>query len=41
MNNIPSSLKDNRKRGNIGDFLKQQINPDSKLSTSQYMLINN
>jgi SNF2 family DNA or RNA helicase len=31
MNNIPSSLKDNRKRGNVGDFLKQHINPDSKL----------
>ena len=40
MNNIPSSLKDNRKRGNIGDFLKQQINPDSKLSiVSAYFTI--
>ncbi|RKY51608.1 MAG: ATP-dependent helicase, partial [Candidatus Neomarinimicrobiota bacterium] len=37
---MPSSLKDNRKRGNIGDFLKQQINPDSKLSiVSAYFTI--
>ena len=40
MNNIPSSLKDNRKRGNIGDFLKQHINSDSKLSiVSAYFTI--
>ena len=40
MNSIPSSLKDNRKRGNIGDFLKQQINPGSKLSiVSAYFTI--
>ena len=40
MNNIPSSLKDNRKRGNIGEFLKQHINSDSKLSiVSAYFTI--
>ena len=30
-NNIPSSIKDNRKRGSVGNFLKEQIDKDSKL----------
>ncbi|MCD6274155.1 MAG: NgoFVII family restriction endonuclease [Deltaproteobacteria bacterium] len=32
MNSIPSSIKDNHARGCIGDFLKQQIKKESRLS---------
>ncbi len=40
MNNIPSSIKDNHKRGSIGDFLKQQIEEGSELSiVSAYFTI--
>ena len=39
-NNIPSSIKDNRTRGSVGDFLKEQIGKDSKLSiVSAYFTI--
>lgn len=31
-NNIPSSIKDNRNRGSVGDFLKEQVEIGSKLS---------
>ena len=31
-NNIPSSIRDNHKRGKIGSFLKEQVSIDSKLS---------
>ena len=37
---ISSTLRDNHKRGNIGDFLKKEINPNSKLSiVSAYFTI--
>lgn len=37
---VKSSLKDNRKRGNVGEFLKSQINPESKLAiVSAYFTI--
>ncbi|MDA3789134.1 MAG: hypothetical protein PF503_11690, partial [Desulfobacula sp.] len=31
-NNIPSSIRDNHKRGSIGDFLKEQADKGSQLS---------
>jgi ERCC4-related helicase len=40
LNDIPSSIKDNRKRGSVGDFLKEQIDTGSKLSiVSAYFTI--
>jgi len=40
MKNIPSSIRDNHKRGSIGDFLKQQIDKGSNLSVvSAYFTI--
>jgi SNF2 family DNA or RNA helicase len=40
MKNIPSSIRDNHKRGCIGDFLKQQIDEGSNLSiVSAYFTI--
>jgi hypothetical protein len=40
MSNRPSSIKDNHKRGCIGDFLKQQIDEGSNLSVvSAYFTI--
>lgn len=37
---VLSTLKDNHKRGKIGDFLRKEINPDSKLSiVSAYFTI--
>ncbi len=39
-NSIPSSIKDNHKRGNVGEFLKEKIQPGSKLSfVSAYFTI--
>jgi SNF2 family DNA or RNA helicase len=39
-NNIPSSIKDNRKRGSIGGFLENEIDSGSKLSiVSAYFTI--
>jgi len=39
-NNIPSSIKDNRARGSVGNFLKEQIDKGSKLSiVSAYFTI--
>jgi len=39
-NNIPSSIKDNRKRGSLGNFIKEQIDTGSKLSiVSAYFTI--
>jgi len=40
MDNIPSSIRDNHKRGCIGDFLKQEIDEGSNLSiVSAYFTI--
>lgn len=37
---VQSTIKDNHKRGNIGDFLKKEIKPNSKLSiVSAYFTI--
>lgn len=37
---VLSTIRDNHKRGNIGDFLKNEINPNSKLSiVSAYFTI--
>ena len=30
--NIPSSIRDNHKRGSVGDFLKEQVDKGSQLS---------
>lgn len=39
-NTIPSSIKDNRERGKIGDFLKEKINKNSNLAiVSAYFTI--
>lgn len=39
-NNIPSSIKDNRKRGSVGNFLKEEIDNGGKLSiVSAYFTI--
>lgn len=39
-NNIPSSIRDNRKRGSVGDFLMEQVDTGSKLSiVSAYFTI--
>ena len=35
MSNIPSSIKDNHKRGSIGDFLKQQIEEGNLIKEKQ------
>ena len=39
-NSINSGIRDNHKRGTIGDFLREKINSDSKLSiVSAYFTI--
>lgn len=40
INSIPSSIRDNRKRGSVGEFLKEQVETGSKLSiVSAYFTI--
>ena len=31
-NTIPSAIRDNRKRGSVGEFLREKIKHNSKLS---------